>query len=169
MFLGRLKLDPITRMSLVNLGHFCSHMQNASRARLSITPIMPSKLHLGIALALQDHGFISSVTRGDTAGPDAEETPTTQENIARRRLWISLKYHDNEPVLSKMKLVSKPTKRIHMGVQGLQELAAGKQHNFVQPLEAGEVMLLSTDRGVIMEARQAVERRIGGQLLCRVR
>lgn len=156
-------------MSLVNLGHFCSHMQNASRAGLSITAIMSSKLHLGIALALQDHGFISSVTRGDTAGPDAEETPTTQENIATRRLWISLKYHDNEPVLSQMKLVSKPKKRIHMGIQGLQQLVAGKQHGFVQPLEAGEVMLLSTDRGVIMEARQAVERRIGGQLLCRVR
>ncbi|CAZ82284.1 unnamed protein product [Tuber melanosporum] len=156
-------------MSLVNLGHFCSHMQNASRSRLSITSIIPSKLHLGIALALQDHGFISSVTRGDTAGPDAEETPTTQENIARRRLWLSLKYHDNEPVLSRMKLVSKPTKRIHMGVLGLQNLAAGKQHDFVQPLEAGEIMLLSTDKGVILEARQAVERRIGGQLLCRVR
>ncbi|PWW73044.1 ribosomal protein S8 [Tuber magnatum] len=156
-------------MSLVNLGHFCSHMQNASRARLSITSIMSSKLHLGIALALQDQGFISSVTRGDTAGPDAEETPTTQENISRRRLWLSLKYHDNEPVLSKMKLVSKPTKRIHMGVQGLQELAAGRPHDFVRPLEAGEIMLLLTDRGVILEARQAIGMRIGGQLLCRVR
>ncbi|RPA97387.1 ribosomal protein S8 [Choiromyces venosus 120613-1] len=156
-------------MSLVNLGHFCSHMQNASRARLSITSIQPSKLHLGIALALQDQGFISSVTRGDTAAPDVEETPTTQENIATRRLWLSLKYHDNEPVLSKMKLVSKPQKKIHMGVQGLQKIAAGKQHNFVQPLEAGEIILLSTDRGIIMEVRQAIERRIGGQLLCRVR
>lgn len=139
-------------------------------ARLATTSIPPTKLNLAFVLALQDQGFIASVTRGDTSGPDAVPTPTTQENISRRRLWLTLKYYDNEPVLSKLQLISKPKKKIWMGVKGLQQLAGGKQYDFVHPPVLGEVFFLTTDKdkGVI-DMREAIERRIGGQLLCRVR
>lgn len=155
-------------MVLVNLAHICSHLQNASKAKLSTTSVPFTKLNLAILLGLQDQGFISSVTRGNHAGPDLEYMPTTQENVATRRLWLGLKYYDNEPVLSKMALVSKPTKRVWMGVQGLNNLAKGKGHGYVEPLQPGECMFLSSDKG-LFEIREAVERQIGGQLLCRVR
>lgn len=54
-----------------------------------------------------------------------------------------------------------------MGVMGLNELIQGRHENWVKGLSPGEVLVVSTDRG-IMEARQAVEMLMGGQLLCRV-
>lgn len=155
-------------MVLRNLSYVCSHLQNASKARLAVTSIPFTKLNLAIMLGLQDQGFISSVTRGNTAGPDTEYTPTTQENVSTRRLWLGLKYYDNEPVLSKMSLVSKPKKRVWMGVLGLKNLAGGKEYDYVKPMQPGECVFLSSDKGVF-ELREAVERQIGGQLLCRVR
>lgn len=119
-------------------------------------------------LGLQDQGFISSVTRGSTSGPDTEFIPTTQENVASRRLWLGLKYYDNEPVLSEMSLVSKPKQRVWMGVQDLNKIVKGESAGYVKGLRPGECLFLGTDRGVF-EVREAIERRIGGQLLCRVR
>jgi small subunit ribosomal protein S8 len=155
-------------MSLVNLAAVCSHLQNVSKARLSITSIPSTKLHLNLTLALQNAGFLSSVTRGDTKGPDTVYTPTTQENVATRRLWVGMKYYDNEPVLSKMSLVSKPKQRIWVGLEELKELAAGRRAAYVDGLQPGECLFVNTDRG-LFEAREAIERGLGGQLLCRVR
>jgi len=155
-------------MSLVNLAHVCSHLQNATKARLGTTSVPSTKLILALALGLQDAGFISSVTRGSITGPDEVFVPTVQENVATRRLWLGLKYFDNEPVMSKLSLVSKPTQRIWMGVKGLEEIANGRKFQYVEGLQPGEALFLSTEKG-IFEVRDAIERMIGGQLLVRVR
>lgn len=79
-----------------------------------------------------------------------------------------MKYWNNEPVLSKMSMVSKPTKRVWMDVNGLGRLIRGYDANYVKGLtKPGECLFVSTDKG-ILEARDCVERRIGGMLLCRV-
>ena len=105
------------------------------------------------------------------AGPEQgqeEEEGVTQANISSRRLWIGLKYRNQSPVLEKMALVSKPTRRVWMCVPQLEGLVRGEQQGYVKGLRAvGEGMYVSTDRG-IMEIREAVERRTGGMLLCRV-
>jgi ribosomal protein S8 len=160
-------------MSLVNLAHVCSHMQNASLARLGLTSIPLSRMHLSLSLLLQKQGFLSTVTLGGPTPPAKLLPPThadditpasatkpiitqeveevTQQNRATRRLWLGMKYWDGEPVLRKMTLLSKPTKR--MFIRGLRQV--------------GECIFVSTDKG-IMEARECVERKIGGQVLCRV-
>jgi ribosomal protein S8 len=80
-----------------------------------------------------------------------------------------LKYWNSEPVLEKMELVSKPTRRIWMDVEGLKKLVLGKPSGYVKGLtRPGECLFVSTDRG-ILEARECVERKIGGMLLCKVR
>lgn len=53
-------------MSLVNLSHVCSHLQNASLARLGLTSIPYTRLHLSLSLLLQKQGFLSQVK---LAGP----------------------------------------------------------------------------------------------------
>jgi len=79
-----------------------------------------------------------------------------------------MKYWNNEPVLSKMSMISKPTKRIWMDVEGLGKLVRGRDANYVRGLtNPGESIYVSTDRGVL-EARECVERKVGGMLLCRV-
>ncbi|KAG9800857.1 30S ribosomal protein S8, partial [Aureobasidium melanogenum] len=173
-------------MSLVNLAHVCSHMQNASLARLGVTSIPLSRMHLSLSLLLQKQGFLSTVTLGGPTPPAKllppthadDATPTksileeveavTQQNRASRRLWLGMKYWDGEPVLRKMKLLSKPTKRIWLSSNELGEIVRGKDCKFVRGLrQVGECIFVSTDKG-IMEARECVERKIGGQVLCRV-
>ncbi|EME48935.1 hypothetical protein DOTSEDRAFT_162851 [Dothistroma septosporum NZE10] len=198
-------------MSLVNLAHVCSHLQNASLARLGLTSIPYTKWHLSLALLLQKQGFLSQVKLGGPSppascfgqGPRDDHTVTnhphgsagrnrfsseaalakmvrqhwtpsqlhqyvTQANRASRRLWLGLKYYQSSPVLSKAKMISKPTKRIWLSSRDLANVVRGSNAGEVKPLtQIGEIMAVSTDRG-IMEARECVERRIGGQPLCRV-
>ena len=79
-----------------------------------------------------------------------------------------MKYWNNEPVLKSMKMVSKPTKRIWMDVEGLGKVIRGRNEGEINGLtNVGECLFVSTDRGV-MEARECVERKVGGMLLCRV-
>lgn len=258
-------------MSLVNLAHVCSHMQNASKARLGMTSVPLSKLHLKLMLGLQKQGFLSSVTvggpmppamaddvlgqleeagrpkmhmlhgekKGTTQHPPrdsppqekddrllnlagdastasaeptavspaapkplgaaethspheaaAEETVSTSpwlayprssastagdrararvpRNPALRRLWLGLKYWDNEPVLSRMSLVSKPSQRVWLNSSDIGTIVRGREAGYVKGLtRPGECLFVSTDRGVL-EARECAEKRVGGLLLCRV-
>lgn len=113
---------------------------------------------------------------GEELGGEGEEgsgsgdvwEPVTQENISSRRLWVGLKYYNSRPVLEKMRLVSKPTRRVWMPIGDIEALVKGERRGYVNGLRGiGESMFVTTDRG-IMEARECVERRIGGMLLCRV-
>ncbi|KAJ9606494.1 hypothetical protein H2200_009455 [Cladophialophora chaetospira] len=170
-------------MSLVHLANTCSHLQNASRARLSLTSIPDTKFHLKLMLALQNSGFLSTVIRGGPMPPpphtllshpsSTDETapiePVTNQNIASRRLWLGLKYWNSAPVIEKMELVSKPTRRIWMDVEGIRRLVLGKKSGYVKgATRPGECVYVSTDVG-ILEARECVERKIGGMVICRVR
>ncbi len=104
---------------------------------------------------------------GEGEGGDVMEA-ITQENVASRRLWVGLKYYNGRPVLEKMRLVSKPTRRVWMSISDIAGLVKGERRGYVNGLRGiGESMFVTTDRG-IMEARECVERRIGGMLLCRV-
>jgi ribosomal protein S8 len=256
-------------MSLVNLAHVCSHLQNASLARLGLTSIPHTRLHLSLALLLQKQGFFSQVKLGgpsppascfppglrdngkmtghphsrsigvekdretalsrmvmQRATPDqliaegfnevdvqwaslyATRTPrqlqeegvpveamgltienqpltltpdeyadpddldtegvVTQANRASRRLWLGLKYWDGLPVLHKAQMISKPTKRIWLNSTELGIIVRGGRAGEVKGMtQVGEMVAVSTDRGV-MEARECVERKIGGMPLCRV-
>ncbi|KAF1914002.1 ribosomal protein S8 [Ampelomyces quisqualis] len=201
-------------MSLVNLAHVCSHLQNASKARLGLTSIPVSKLHANLALGLQREGFVSSVTLAGPTPPtpfllQAQHSPEQMhrmaatlaeepwhaypvesenghisseqvlgrelvrevhvpENAAKRRLWLGLKYWQNEPVLKHMQLISKPTRRIWLTSEDLAKITRTRPSSYVKGLtHPGECMFLTTDRG-ILEARDCVERRLGGMALCRV-
>ncbi|KAF2486608.1 hypothetical protein BDY17DRAFT_291776 [Neohortaea acidophila] len=97
-----------------------------------------------------------------------EEGVVTQANRASRRLWLGLKYYDGLPVLQHAKMVSKPKKRINMSPGYLEKLVRGRNAGEVRPLtQVGEIMAVKTDLGVL-EIRECVERKMGGQILCRV-
>lgn len=193
----------ISAMSLVNLAHVCSHLQNASKAHLGLTSVPLTKLHLTLALGLQKQGFISSVSPGGptppptfalreppTGGPSAEQlerepwaaypapgvgdaaedaqAQTIPTNKALQRLWLGLKYWNNEPVLNKMTLISKPTKRIWLNSNDLGIIVRGQEAGQVKGLtRPGECLFVTTHRGVL-EARECVEKKLGGMILCRV-
>ncbi|KAJ6187232.1 hypothetical protein N7519_002140 [Penicillium mononematosum] len=150
-------------MSLVNLSAVCAHLNNATKARLALTSIPNSNLHLKLSLALQNSGYISSVARG---GPTLLRLIAF--SVTLQRLWLGLKYWQNESVLGKIKMVSKPTRRVNIDVEGLRRVVRGEESGFVAGIRSpGESLYLSTDRG-ILEARECVEKKLGGLVLCRV-
>ncbi|KAL8826727.1 MAG: hypothetical protein Q9170_007291, partial [Blastenia crenularia] len=63
-------------------------------------------------------------------GQGHEEPAITQANISSRRLWVGLKYWNNEPVLQKMGMVSKPTRRVWMGFREIEALARGDRSGY---------------------------------------
>lgn len=148
------------------------HLQNAARARLGLTSLPNTKYNLRVALAMHRAGLIASVTRGGPRPPTPEEMlqaepePVTNENVATRRLWIGLKYWNNEPVLKKVKAVSKPSRLVTATLPELALVARGFSVGQIKGLTLGETLFVSTDRGVL-EVREALERKVGGMVLCR--
>ena len=71
-------------------------------------------------------------------------------------------------MIREMGMVSKPTRRIWLGVNDLEGIAVGETRGYVKGLRGvGECMFVTTHRG-IMEVRECVERRVGGMVLVRV-
>jgi small subunit ribosomal protein S8 len=160
-------------MGIINIAHACSHLQNASNARLGLTSIPNRKYNLFLALALQRSGFISSVTRGGPHPPTQEEIlsatpePVTPANVATRRLWLGLKYWNNKPVMSRLETISKPKRLVTLDLKELGKVARGFPSGPVKGLTLGECLFVATDRGVL-EVREALDRKAGGVVLCRV-
>ncbi|CAG8450618.1 11124_t:CDS:10 [Ambispora leptoticha] len=133
----------------------CARIQNGFLARLKSIAVPDTKMNLAISKVLYKEGFISSVTRGDHLQPDISYTPTTPENIATRRLWLDLKYRDNKPVLTRMRVVSKGSRRLWMKLEDFVSLCGGRRARFIAPLQPGEIAIVSTNFGVI-EMRDAI-------------
>jgi small subunit ribosomal protein S8 len=66
-----------------------------------------------------------------------------------------------------MKAVSKPSRLVTADLNQMGRIARGFEAGMHQGLNMGECMFLSTDRGVL-ELREALERKVGGLVLCRV-
>ncbi|ODV89662.1 hypothetical protein CANCADRAFT_141992 [Tortispora caseinolytica NRRL Y-17796] len=156
-------------MSLVLLSHMCSHLQNAVMAKHTLAAVPLTKLHLNVAVNLLREGFISSVQRGSSEGPDEEYTPTTPSNVPDRKLWIGLKYHNGRPVMSKLQMLTKPTRRCFVTVSDLKKLINGRNCRYLAPLDPGESLFLHTADFGLIEARTAISYNTGGEALLRVR
>ncbi|KAF5017078.1 hypothetical protein F66182_11045 [Fusarium sp. NRRL 66182] len=163
--------------SIQNIANMCSHIQNASKARLGITSVKNCKYNLQLALALHRSGFFSTVYRSGPNPPTLEqmvsEAPelVTNANVAKQRLWLGLKYWDGKPVLGKANAISTPKRLMTANIKELARLTRGfptKVSGGVVPgLNLGECMFVSTSKGVL-EAREALARKAGGLLVCRV-
>ena len=163
--------------SILNIAHMCSHLQNTSKARLGITSIANNKYNLHLALALHRSGFVSAVYRAGPQPPTMEQMvsqapePVTSANVSKMRIWLGLKYWDGKPVLSKAQIISKPSRLMTANTSELGRLTRGFPANLkggvVPGLNLGECLFVSTSRGVL-EAREALARKVGGVLVCRV-
>ena len=69
---------------------------------------------------------------------------------------IELKYYDGKPVISEIKRVSKPGRRVYSSIKNLQKTYNGLG-----------ISILSTPRGV-MSDNEAREANVGGEILCTV-
>lgn len=125
---------------------------------------------MGVSIASQP--YLPPPSKPTLLDPLELETEgrVTQANRSSRRLWLGMKYWDGMPVLRKARMISKPTKRYYLSAREIGDLCRGRgaSKNQVKPLvQVGEIMAVVTERGV-MEARECVERGLGGLVLCRI-
>lgn len=160
-------------MAILNVVAACAHLQNATRAQLGLTSLPNTKSLLNFSLALHRAGLISSVTRGGPTPPPLETLltatpePVTTANVSTRRLWLGLKYVDNQPVMRVVQSITKPKRPIIANLAQLHRIARGFDSSYIKGLKLGECMFIGTDKG-ILEIREALERKVGGLVIARI-
>ena len=125
------------------IGDMLTRIRN-SQARGKSTVLTPaSKLRARVLDVLKTQGYIRGYE------------PVTSE-AGHPELRIELKYHEGSGVIREIKRVSKPGRRVYVGLRDLPQVRQGLG-----------VSIVSTPRGVMSDA-DARAARVGGEVLCTV-
>ena len=125
------------------IGDMLTRIRNAQMRGKSTVSTPGSKLRAWVLDVLADEGYI----RGYEKTTDERGHPAIE---------ISLKYYEGEPVIRELKRVSKPGRRVYMGVQDIPQVRQGLG-----------VSIVSTSKG-IMSDQAARSATVGGEVLCTV-
>lgn len=127
--------DPIADM--------LTQIRNGNSAKFAKVDIPASKIKVHIARILKDEGYIKNF----------KVIKDNRQGILR----IYLKYDEkNQPVLSGLRRVSRPSRRIY-----------ARKDEMPRVLNGLGVAILSTSKGVVTE-REARKLGIGGEILCTI-
>ncbi|GAA6198470.1 MULTISPECIES: 30S ribosomal protein S8 [Pseudophaeobacter] len=125
------------------IGDMLTRIRNSQMRGKSTVSSPASKLRAWVLDVLADEGYI----RGYEKSTDERGHPA---------LEISLKYYDGDPVIREVKRVSKPGRRVYMGVNDIPSVRQGLG-----------VSIVSTPKGVMSDAN-ARAANVGGEVLCTV-
>ena len=117
--------------------------RNSQRRGKATVRTPASKLRAWVLDGLADEGYIRGYEK--TIGADGHPA-----------IEISLKYYEGEPVIRELKRVSKPGRRVYMGVNDIPVVRQGLG-----------VSIVSTPKGVMSDAA-ARSANVGGEVLCTV-
>ena len=125
------------------IGDMLTRIRNAQMRGKSTVSTPASKLRAWVLDVLADEGYIRGY----------EKTTSTDGHGA---IEISLKYFDGVPVIRELKRVSKPGRRVYLGVKDIPQVRQGLG-----------VSIVSTPQGVMSDA-SARAKNVGGEVLCTV-
>jgi len=125
------------------LGDMLTRIRNAQMRGMTKAVSPASKLRQRVLDVLESEGFIRGYSRVELDGNKAD-------------LEIELKYFDGDPVISKIKRVSKPGRRVYSSVKEIEPVRNGLG-----------ISILSTPKGVMSDT-VAREHNVGGEVLCQV-
>ena len=125
------------------LGDMLTRIRNAQMRGKSTVVTPASKLRAWVLDVLADEGYI----RGYEKITGADGHPAIE---------ISLKYYEGDPVIRELKRVSKPGRRVYMGVKDIPSVRGGLG-----------VSIVSTPKGVMSDAN-ARAANVGGEVLCTI-
>ncbi|MFL2821231.1 MAG: 30S ribosomal protein S8 [Alphaproteobacteria bacterium] len=125
------------------LGDMLTRIRNGQTTNKKVVDAPASRFRKNVLEALKREGFIRNFE-------EKEMRPGINF------FEIELKYYNGKPVISEIKRVSKPGRRVYSSIKNLQKTYNGLG-----------VSILSTPRGVMSdnEARQA---NVGGEVLCTI-
>ena len=121
------------------IGDMLTRIRNAQMRGKSTVSTPASKLRAWVLDVLADEGYIRGY----------EKTTSTDGHGA---IEISLKYFDGVPVIRELKRVSKPGRRVYLGVKDIPQVRQGLG-----------VSIVSTPQGVMSDAN-ARAKNVGGEV-----
>lgn len=125
------------------IGDFLTIIRNASAARKETCATQHSKMREAIASILKEEGFIN----------DFRET---EDERGFKAIEISLKFVGATPAITGIERHSTPGRRLYYGYREIPRVLGGLG-----------LAILTTSKGV-MRAREAREKGVGGELVCKV-
>ena len=125
------------------LGDMLTRIRNGQSAKKSVVDAPASRFRGNVLDVLKREGYIRNYSQ-------IEKRPGINE------FKIELKYYDGKPVISEIKRVSTPGRRIYSGIKDLPKVYNGLG-----------ISIISTPRGV-MSDNEARAAQIGGEVLCQV-
>jgi len=129
--------DPIADM--------LTRIRNASRARHQTVAVPWSRVKENIIRVLIDEGYLKDLKKIKGVRGGGEE------------LVVQLKFdRENRPIISGMKRVSSPGRRVYVGAKAMTPVRKGLG-----------IHILSTPKGIIVD-REAQRAGVGGELICSV-
>jgi small subunit ribosomal protein S8 len=120
-----------------SIGDFLIKVKNASMAKNKELTVPSNKQIEAIATALKKLGYLDEVKK--------------EKNM----LSLSLVFKNKRPVLTDLKLVSKPGLRIYMGIAEIEKKKGPSTY------------LISAPTGII-SSREAVKQRVGGEVIAEI-
>ncbi|MBF9059315.1 30S ribosomal protein S8 [Rhodobacterales bacterium HKCCSP123] len=125
------------------IGDMLTRIRNAQMRGKSTVETPASKQRARVLDVLADEGYIRGyeATTGKNGHPAFE---------------ISLKYYEGVPVIRELKRVSKPGRRVYLGVDNIPQVRQGLG-----------VSIVSTSKGVMTDATARAQN-VGGEVLCTV-
>ena len=126
------------------IGDLITRIRNAQMRRSAYVFSPVSSVRLGILKVLLEEGYIEGYDLVDC------------DRSSFKQVKIKLKYDGNDAVISEIKRLSKPGRRVYSPISKIKSVKNGLGIN-----------ILSTNQG-IMSDMEARKRSIGGELLCTV-
>lgn len=129
--------DPIADM--------LTQIRNAVRSRHEGIELPWSRVKEKIARVLMEEGYLADVKK------------VKAKESGEERLRIQLRFDkQNNPIISGLKRVSRPSQRVYVGVQEITPIRKGLG-----------IHVLSTPKGIMVD-REALKAKVGGEILCSV-
>jgi small subunit ribosomal protein S8 len=125
------------------IGDMLTRIRNAQLRGRSTVMTPGSKLRAWVLDVLSEEGYIRGYEKmtGDDGHPAIE---------------ISLKYFDGTPVIREVKRVSKPGRRVYLGIKDIPQVRQGLG-----------VSIVSTSQGVMSDSAARIAN-VGGEVICTV-
>jgi len=125
------------------IGDMIARIKNAQMRSLSEVVIPSSKFRAKILDVLKQEGYIS-------------DYKVLSDKKNRGNLFVNLKYSNGIPVITEIKRISKPGRRIYARADSIPKIQNGLG-----------LAIVSTSKG-IMTDNDARNQNVGGEILCRV-
>jgi len=125
------------------IGDMLTRIRNAQLRGRSTVMTPGSKLRVWVLDVLADEGYIRGYEK--VTGSDGHPA-----------IEISLKYFDGTPVIREVKRVSKPGRRVYLGIKDIPQVRQGLG-----------VSIVSTSKGVMSDSAARIAN-VGGEVICTV-